>query len=90
MPNRTWRQSTSLGRTGLLKIGEAAITTGDLGFAVNSYTKLGTDKLEVVGNFSGSSFGWMKGDLNVSGQLWPKDGRTQWAPMPILIQIHLI
>lgn len=69
LPNRTWRQSTSLGRTGLLKIGEAAITTGDLGFAVNSYTKLGTDKLEVVGNFSGSSFGWMKGDLNVSGPL---------------------
>jgi hypothetical protein len=69
LPNRTWRQSKSLGRTGLLKIGEAAITTGDLGFAVNSYTKLGTDKLEIVGNFSGSSFGWMKGDLNVSGPL---------------------
>ncbi len=69
LPNRTWRQSTSLERTGLLKVGEAAITTGDLGFAVNSYTKLGTDKLEIVGNFSGSSFGWMKGDLNVSGPL---------------------
>ncbi|MFC0778834.1 TonB-dependent receptor [Flavobacterium sp. HJSW_4] len=69
LPNRTWRQSTSLERTGLLKVGEAAITTGDLGFAVNSYTKLGTDKLEIVGNLSGSSFGWMKGDLNVSGPL---------------------
>ena len=69
LPNRTWRQSKSLGRTGLLKIGEAAITTGDLGFAVNSYTKLGTDKLEINGNFSGSSFGWMKGDFNVSGPL---------------------
>lgn len=69
LPNRAWRQSTSLERTGLLKVGEAAITTGDLGFAVNSYTKLGTDKLEIVGNLSGSSFGWMKGDLNVSGPL---------------------
>lgn len=69
LPNRTWRQSKSLGRTGLLKIGEAAITTGDLGFTVNSYTRLGTDKLEINGNFSGSSFGWMKGDLNVSGPL---------------------
>lgn len=69
LPNRTWRQSESLGRTGLLKIGEAAITTGDLGFAVNTYTRLGTDKLEINGNFSGSSFGWMKGDLNVSGPL---------------------
>ncbi|OOV17607.1 hypothetical protein [Flavobacterium sp. LM4] len=54
LPNRTWRQSKSLEKTGLLKIGEAAITTGDLGFAVNSYTKLATDKLEIVGNLSGS------------------------------------
>ena len=69
LPNRTWRQSKSLGRTGLLKIGEAAITTGDLGFAVNSYTKLGTDKHEVVGDLSGSHFGWLKGDVNVSGPL---------------------
>ncbi|KGO92267.1 TonB-dependent receptor [Flavobacterium subsaxonicum WB 4.1-42 = DSM 21790] len=69
LPNRTWRQSTSLGRTGLLKISEAAITTGDLGFAVNSYTKLGSDKQEVVGNLSGSHFGWLKGDVNISGPM---------------------
>ncbi|MCC9138461.1 hypothetical protein ACFSKU_11025 [Pontibacter silvestris] len=69
LPNRTWRPSVSLGRTGLMKIGEAAITTGELGFAVNSYTKLGGDKFELVGNISGSHFGWLKGDVNISGPL---------------------
>lgn len=69
LPNRTWRQSTSLGRTGLLKISEAAITTGDLGFAVNSYTKLGGDKHEIVGTIAGSHFGWLNGDLNLSGPM---------------------
>ncbi len=69
MPTKTWRQSVSLGRTGLMKMGEAAITQGELGFAVNSYTKIGTEKTEVVGNLSGSHFGWIKGDLNVSGPI---------------------
>ncbi|MCC9169071.1 hypothetical protein [Pontibacter harenae] len=69
LPNRTWRSSVSLDRVGLMKIGEAAITTGELGFAVNSYTKLGGDKFELVGNISGSHFGWVKGDVNVSGPL---------------------
>lgn len=69
LPNRTWRQSVSLAKTGLLKIGESVITTGDLGFAVNSYTKLGTPKFELVGNLSASHYGWLKGDVNVSGPL---------------------
>lgn len=69
LPNRAWRQSTSLGRSGLLKVGEAAILTGDLGFAVNSYTRTGGDKLQVVGNLGGSHFGWLKGDVSVSGPL---------------------
>jgi len=69
LPNRTWRQSVSLAKTGLLKIGESVITTGDLGFAVNSYTKLGTPKFELVGNLSASHYGWLKGDVNASGPL---------------------
>ncbi|MBE5319814.1 TonB-dependent receptor [Pedobacter sp. MR2016-19] len=69
LPNRTWRQSVSLAKTGLLKIGESVITTGDLGFAVNSYTKLGTPKFELAGNLSASHYGWLKGDVNVSGPL---------------------
>jgi hypothetical protein len=69
LPTRTWRQSSSLGKTGLLKLGEVAITTGDLGYAVNSYTRLGTDKLHLNGNLSSNNFGWLKGDVNISGPL---------------------
>lgn len=69
MPTRTWRSSVSLGRQGLMSLREAAITTADFGYAVNSYTRLGGDKLEVNGTMAGSHFGWMKGDINISGPL---------------------
>lgn len=69
LPTATWRGSTSLGSTGLLKMGEVAITQGDLGFAVNSYTRLGTDKLEINGTAASNQFGWLKGDINVSGPI---------------------
>ena len=69
LPNKTWRQSVSLQRTGLLKMDELASTMGDLGFAVNSYTQTGTEKFQVKGKLTGSHFGWFQGDLNVSGPI---------------------
>lgn len=69
LPNRTWRGSVSLGKSGLLGLKEASITTGDFGYAVNSYTKLGTEKTEFVANLAGSHYGWLKGDVNLSGKL---------------------
>lgn len=69
LPSRTWRSSVSLGKSGLQGLREQATLTGDFGFAVNSYTKLGGDSLEVIGNLAGSHFGWIKADVNVSGPL---------------------
>lgn len=69
LPNRAWRQSVSLGRPGLTKLSEVAITQGELGFAVSSETKLGSEKASYVGNISTSSFGWIKGDMNASGKI---------------------
>lgn len=69
LPTETWRQSVSLGKTGLMKLGESAITTGDLGFAVNSYDRIGSDKTSLVGNISTNHYGWIKGDLNLTGKL---------------------
>ena len=37
--NTHWRGDSSLGHTGLLKISETAITTGNIGYAVNSFTE---------------------------------------------------
>ena len=39
--NATWRSDASLSHVGLLKISETAITTGNIGYAVNSQTQLG-------------------------------------------------
>lgn len=69
LPTRTWRQSVSLAKPGLTKLSEMAITQGELGFAVSSETKLGSEKAAYVGNISSSSFGWIKGDVNASGKL---------------------
>ncbi|WBL23070.1 TonB-dependent receptor [Zunongwangia sp. HRR-M8] len=69
LPNKTWRQSVSLQKTGLLKMDELASTMGDLGFAVNSYTQTGTEEFQLKGKLSGSHFGWFQGDINVSGPI---------------------
>lgn len=69
LPTASWRSSVSLGSTGLLKLGEVAITQGDLGFAVNSYTRLGSDKLEINGTAASNQFGWLKGDINIAGPI---------------------
>lgn len=39
--NSLWRSDASLSHVGLLKISETAITTGNIGYAVNSFTQLG-------------------------------------------------
>ncbi|WP_144264102.1 TonB-dependent receptor [Filimonas lacunae] len=69
LPTRTWRSSVSLGKTGLMSLKEGAVTTADFGYAVNSYTRLGTDKQEFNANLSTSNFGWIKMDLNAAGKI---------------------
>lgn len=74
LPTKAWRASVSLGKTGLLGLKEVANTTGNFGFAVNSYTKLGGDKTEISINLATSNFGWIKVDANVSGPLAKQQG----------------
>lgn len=78
LPNKTWRQSVGLEKTGLLKMDQLANTMGDLGFAVNSYSQIGTKDLKVKGKFTTSNFGWLQGDVNVSGPI-SKNGWTYTA-----------
>lgn len=75
LPNKTWRQSVGLERTGLLKMDQLANTMGDLGFAVNSYSQTGTKEFKLKGKFTTSNFGWLQGDVNVSGPV-SKNGWT--------------
>ena len=75
LPNKTWRQSVGLEKTGLLKMDQLANTMGDLGFAVNSYSQTGTKDLKIKGKFTTSTFGWLQGDVNISGPI-SKNGWT--------------
>lgn len=67
--NTHWRGDSSLGYTGLLKISETAITTGNIGYAVNSFTQLGAgnEKFSVTLNYNANHFGKQQFDLNVNG-----------------------
>lgn len=65
--NTHWRGDGSLGHVGLLKISETAITTGTVGYAVNSHTQLGTEKFRGKLNYNTNHFGKQQIDLNISG-----------------------
>lgn len=70
--NTHWRGDGSLSHTGLLKISETAITTGNIGYAVNSFGKLGTDKTNLVNgtlNYHANHFGQQQFDLNLDGAI---------------------
>lgn len=69
--NTHWRGDSSLGHVGLLKISETAITTGNIGYAVNSFTQLGVgnEGLKGVLNYNTNHFGKQQFDLNLNGGL---------------------
>ncbi|SHK14640.1 TonB-dependent receptor [Chryseobacterium polytrichastri] len=75
MPNQVWRPSVSLEKTDLLRMDQLANTMGDLGFAVNSYTQTGTKELKGKGKFTTNNYGWIQGDVNVSGPI----SKNGWA-----------
>lgn len=65
--NTHWRGDGSLGHVGLLKISETAITTGNIGYAVNSHTQLGTESFQGKLNYNTNHFGKQQVDLTLSG-----------------------
>lgn len=69
--NTHWRGDSSLGYMGLLKISETAITTGNIGYAVNSFTQLGEGDGVFKGtlNYNTNHFGKQQFDLNLNGDL---------------------
>lgn len=49
--NSLWRGDASLSHQGLLKIAETTITTGNIGYAVNSFTRMGEEKFNGLLNY---------------------------------------
>jgi len=68
-PNTFWRAGSGLSGIGVLKISEVAITTGRVGYGVNSYTRKGGDKFAGQVNYGVNHFGMQRFDMNLSGKL---------------------
>ncbi len=67
--NTTWRGDASLSHQGLLKIAETAITTGNIGYAVNSYTQLGQKGFNGTLNYKSNHFGLQEFSMNLNGDM---------------------
>ena len=65
--NANWRSDASLSRVGLLKISETAITTGNIGYAVNSFTQLGQEGFHGQLQYKTNHFGLNEMSLNLNG-----------------------
>ena len=67
--NSLWRSDASMSHVGLLKISETAITTGNIGYAVNSFTQLGKEGFQGTFNYKTNHFGLQELSLNMNGSL---------------------
>ena len=67
--NSLWRADASLSHVGLLKISETAITTGNIGYAVNSFTQLGQKGFHGTLNYKTNHFGMQEVSLNLNGEI---------------------
>lgn len=62
-----WRSTATHGEVGLLTPSESAITTGNIAYSVNSFTRLGQPQFEGKVNWRTNQFGLQNFDINVSG-----------------------
>lgn len=67
--NALWRADASLSHVGLLKISETAITTGNIGYAVNSFSQLGQKGFHGTLNYKSNHFGMQEFSFNVNGDM---------------------
>ncbi len=67
--NSIWRSDASLSHVGLLKISETAITTGNIGYAVNSFTQLGEEGFHGKLDYKSNHYGLQEFSLNLNGSL---------------------
>ena len=67
--NTVWRGDASLSHQGLLKIAETAITTGNIGYAVNSFTQLGQKGFNGTLNYKSNHFGLQEFSVNMNGDM---------------------
>ncbi|WP_221404978.1 TonB-dependent receptor [Apibacter adventoris] len=69
LPTKAWRSDVTINRSGLYDLGQTSINIGDVGFSLNSYDNLGTEKLQGKINLESNHFGLMREGGNISGPI---------------------
>lgn len=64
-----WRSDGSLTKVDLLNPSETAITTGNIAYAVSSFSNIGTEDFQGKINYNANHFGLQRFDANVSGKI---------------------
>ncbi|WP_428229855.1 hypothetical protein [Flavobacterium sp.] len=68
-PTSAWRAGSSFSKFQVLTVGETAISIGDVGVSVSTYSNRGTEKQEYNAAFNSNSFGLLRGDVSFSGPI---------------------
>lgn len=71
MPHRSWRGGAAYEKVGLTKLSETAITSGSVGYSINSFTRLGGEETSGRLNYTANQFGLQRVDMNMSGAVTP-------------------
>lgn len=71
MPHRSWRGGAAYEKVGLTKLSETAITSGSVGYSINSFTRLGGEETAGRLNYTANQFGLQRVDMNMSGAVTP-------------------
>jgi hypothetical protein len=69
LPTSVWRMDNSLSKMGLMSFAEGAITTGKVGYAVQSSDRDASSTLKGYGSVYVNSFGASKYDLTLTGPI---------------------
>lgn len=72
MPHRSWRGGVAYEKVGLTKLSETAITSGNVGYSINSLSRLGGAETAGFLNYTANHFGLQRIDMNLSGAITPE------------------
>lgn len=69
LPFWTWAGGSGYDRMGLKSLSETALTMGQMIYALDSYTRVGSDKFMGAANYTTNQFGMQKFDVSVAGPI---------------------
>lgn len=69
LPYMHWRSGVGYDQMGMKNLSESSLTSGNVGYSVDSYTRLGGEKFKGFLNYTTNQFGMHKFDMNVSGPI---------------------